>query len=126
MEAAIMAAKQSFGNFLKAFVHRAKNQRSFLIKACFIEGNQNEHIWLADLKLSSKLIRGVVANEPMSPGMKFMQEVEFTPPQITDWMYVEDGYLVGGYTTKLIRQRMTPEGRRAFDARAPYKFREEA
>ena len=53
-----------------------------------------------------------------------MHRVEFDPAQITDWMYIENGYLVGGYTTCLIRQRMTPEERQTYDFKAPYKFRE--
>ena len=116
MESAITTAKQSFGNFLKAFARPAKNQKSFLIKAAFIEGQQSEHIWLADLKLSTKGSSGTVANEPNLPGVKFMQSVEFHPSQITDWMYIEDGYLVGGFTTRVIRQRMNAEQREAMDA----------
>ena len=123
MEAAIAAAKQSIGQFLKAFVRPAKNQKSFLVKAAFIEGQQQEHIWLADLDFKSKPPRGVVGNEPALPGIKFMQVVEFHPSQITDWMYIEDGYLVGGYTTRVIRKLMSPEERIAYDERAPYKFR---
>jgi uncharacterized protein YegJ (DUF2314 family) len=125
MEAAIIAAKQSLGIFLKAFARPTKNQRGFLIKFAYIAGGQNEHIWLADLKLTGKPLRGVVANEPISPGIKFMQPVDFEPAQITDWMFIEDGYLVGGYTTRLIRERMTPDARRTLDASAPYKFRED-
>ena len=125
MEAAIVSAKQSFGNFLKAFVRPSPQQRSFLVKIAYIAGGQNEHIWLADLRLSPKPLRGVVANEPVSQGIKFKQLLEFEPAQITDWMYVEDGYLVGGYTTRLIRDRLSPEARKAMDANAPFKIREE-
>jgi uncharacterized protein YegJ (DUF2314 family) len=52
-----------------------------------------------------------------------MQRVDFEPSYISDWMYIEDGYLVGGYTTRVIRDRMTPKERTAYDAQAPYKFR---
>ncbi|MEI9865469.1 MAG: DUF2314 domain-containing protein [Limisphaerales bacterium] len=79
---------------------------------------------MADLTFSGQTPCGVVANEPAIPNLKFMQKVEFHPSQITDWMYIEDGYLVGGFTTKLIRERMHSSKRRAFDASTPYKFRE--
>jgi uncharacterized protein YegJ (DUF2314 family) len=91
-----------------------------------IEGDQLEHIWLADLDFSGERPRGVVANEPRLPSLKFMQVVEFEPAQITDWMYIEDGYLVGGYTTRVIHDRMTPEERKSHNATAPYKFRDVA
>jgi uncharacterized protein YegJ (DUF2314 family) len=126
MQAAIMTAKNSLGQFLQAFMRPSKDQQAFLIKAVFVEGEQAEHIWLADLSFTGGIPRGVVANEPALPGMRFKQSVEIEPSQITDWMYVEDGYLVGGYTTRLIRQRMSPDERRDFDANAPFKIREVA
>jgi len=121
MEGAINAARETLGDFLRAFVRPTKNQKSFLLKVKFFE---KEHIWMADLDLSSKPSIGTVANEPNAPELKFMQRAEFDPSQITDWMYVEDGYLVGGYTTQLIRSRKSPEEREYYDANAPYKFRE--
>ena len=51
-----------------------------------------------------------------------MQKVDFHPSQITDWMYIDKGRLVGGYTTRLIRARMTPAERAALDKASPYKF----
>ena len=124
MEAAITNAKETFGEFLKAFFRPTEKQESFLVKVVFIEGEQSEHIWIADLAFSGQTPRGVIANEPAIPNLKFMQKVEFHPSQITDWMYIEDGYLVGGFTTKIIRERMNPSERNAFDTSAPYKFRE--
>jgi uncharacterized protein YegJ (DUF2314 family) len=123
MEAAINAARETLGEFLQAFIRPAKNQRSFLLKVKFFE---KEHIWMADLDLSSKPSQGTVANEPTVPELKFMQRATFDPFQITDWMYVEDGYLVGGYTTRLIRSRMNSDEREAYDANAPYKFRDQS
>jgi uncharacterized protein YegJ (DUF2314 family) len=126
MEAAIANAKETFGLFLKAFFSPTEKQKSFLVKVVFVEKEQSEHIWIADLAFSAQTPCGVVANEPAMPNLKFMQKVEFHPSQITDWMYIEDGYLIGGYTTKLIRKRMSLSERKTFDASLPYKFREAA
>ena len=123
MEAAIQEAKASFEKFITAFCRPTAQQKSFLVKVVFDEGERREHIWLADLDFFGKKPNGVIGNEPNLPGLKFMQRVEFEPSYISDWMYVEDGYLVGGYTTRVIRDRMTPDERRELDAQAPYKFR---
>jgi len=123
MDAAIREAKMSFKTFLAAFFHPTDRQKSFLVKVVFDAGEQREHIWLADLDFQGEKPSGVIANEPNLPNLKFMQRVEFEPSYISDWMYIEDGYLVGGYTTKVIRDRMTVEARRNHDAQAPYKFR---
>jgi len=123
MEAAILEAKANFKQFIEAFCNPTERQRSFLVKVVFDEGEKREHIWLADLDFISGKPSGVVANEPKLPSLRFMERVEFEPSHISDWMYVDDGYLVGGYTTRVIRERMTPEARKAYDAEAPYKFR---
>lgn len=122
MEAAIGEAKASFRQFIEAYCCPSEQQTSFLVKVVFDEGEQREHIWLADLDFSGKAPSGVVANEPNLPSLKFMQRVEFDPSYVSDWMFIEDGYLVGGYTTRLIRERMTPAERQRFDAQAPYKL----
>ena len=120
MEAAITAAKESFRQFLDAFLEPAPGQMSFLVKVAFIKGEEVEHIWVADLNFNRKTPRGVIANEPALRGFRFKQHVKFSPSQITDWMYIENGRLVGGYTIRLLRDRMSPEERKAFDDAAPY------
>jgi uncharacterized protein YegJ (DUF2314 family) len=122
MEAAIGQAKARFGQFIAVFCNPTQKQKSFLVKVVFIEAEEYEHIWMADLDFNGQKPSGVIANEPNLPRLKFMQRVEFEPSYISDWMYIEDGYLVGGYTTRVIRGRMTPEERQEFDAQCPYKF----
>jgi uncharacterized protein YegJ (DUF2314 family) len=120
MEAAIDAAKHSFREFLAAFLEPKAGQEAFLLKVVFLEDDQVEHIWVADLEIDGVGFRGVIANEPTLPSLRFKQEVEFEPSRITDWMFIDHGRLVGGYTTRLIRERMNPEDRAAHDASAPY------
>jgi uncharacterized protein YegJ (DUF2314 family) len=123
MEVAIHKAKASFDEFIEAFYHPTEQQKSFLVKVVFDEGEQREHIWLADLDFGGKKPTGVVANAPNLPTLKFMQRIEFDPSYISDWMYIDEGYLVGGFTTRVIRDRMTPKERKDHDTQAPYKFR---
>lgn len=92
------------------------------MKVAFTENDDVEHIWLADLDFAGSRPSGVVANEPRIKSLKFMQVTEFSVQQVTDWMYVDHGVLVGGYTTRLLRKRIPLEERKAYDARAPYKF----
>ena len=122
MVSAINKARSEFGRFLAAFTHPAEGQQSFLVKVAFTEGDQVEHIWLADLDLSAAKPTGVIGNEPEIKRLHFKQRVEFDPKYISDWMYVDHGKLVGGYTTRLLRQRMSPEERKQFDASVPYAF----
>jgi len=67
---------------------------------------------------------GRVGNTPKLPDLLHGQIVEFTPEMITDWMFVEDGYLVGNYTLRVILSTVSPEERAAIVATMPFKIRD--
>lgn len=108
MLSAINKARQSVRQFLEAYFAPKPNQRSFLLKVNFEDQGQAEHIWLADLDLHSSPPTGVVANEPVNRGLRFMQRVTFDFKFITDWMYYEDDCLVGGFTTRVLQRSARP------------------
>jgi uncharacterized protein YegJ (DUF2314 family) len=124
MRNAIHHARQTLRDFFEAFNQPKSNQRSFLLKVRFESEGKNEHIWVADIDASISPIEGTIANEPELPGLTFMQRASFHPTQITDWMYIEDGYLVGGFTTMAIRAGLSHADRVEYDANAPFKFRD--
>ena len=123
MNFAISAARASLTNFLAAFRNPQTNQQYFLVKSKFIAGGGFEHIWVADLTYDGREFHGVIANEPeRSSGLHFKQAVEVQMGQISDWMFVQDGKLVGGYTSRVLRKRMTAQQRRELDANLPYRY----
>lgn len=123
MAEAIGVAKDTISEFLDALSQPKARQTAFMLKVVFDHGDQLEHVWVADVEiLSARTLCGVIAVEPRLPNLRFKQRVDFEPARITDWMFVDNGLLVGGYTTRLIRQRMTSEERAAFDASVPYRF----
>ncbi len=122
MEEAIVRAKSTLKIFFDAFCNPTAEQTGFLLKVYFEDDQCSEHIWLADLEFTGPLPSGVIANEPSLSGLSFMQRIAFDPSQISDWMFVDSGRLVGGFTTRVIRDRMTPEERAELDAASPYKF----
>jgi uncharacterized protein YegJ (DUF2314 family) len=40
--------------------------------------------------------------------------------EISDWMYVENKKLIGGYTIRVLRDNMPPEERREFERSVPF------
>ena len=108
MLSAINNARQSVKQFLEAFFSPKANQRSFLLKVGFEDEGQTEHIWLADLDLTSSPPTGVVANETRTQRLSYMQRVPFDFKLITDWMYYEDNCLVGGFTTRVLQRSARP------------------
>jgi uncharacterized protein YegJ (DUF2314 family) len=123
MDFAIDEARRTLRMFFDAYSDPKPNQTGFSLKVMFESNDDVEHIWMADIDASAEPLAGTVANETDFPGLSFMQRVTFEPAQITDWMYIEDGYLIGGYTTQVIRAELSPTERAEFDADAPYKFR---
>ena len=123
MNTAISAAQASMTNFMTVFRAPQTNQQYFLIKGKFTAGDVVEHIWVADLRYDGSVFHGVIANEPESiPSLRFKQPVEIQLAQISDWMFVQDGKLVGGYTSRVLRKRMTAQQRRELDAQLPYRY----
>lgn len=122
MLAAIQQARDSFKIFLDAFLTPKPKQSAFLVKIAFVKGSDVEHIWLADLELGGAKPTGVIANPPVRKDLKFRQRVEIDFTYLSDWMYVEDGKLVGGFTTRLLRNRMSPEEKKQADADSPYRI----
>jgi uncharacterized protein YegJ (DUF2314 family) len=102
---AIDQARRSVESFIQAFLNPKPNQKNFLLKVVFEYQDKNEHIWLADLDLTTSPPTGVVANESQIPGLIYMNRIDFSVNDITDWMYLEDGFLVGAFTTRLLQTR---------------------
>ena len=122
MDAAIEAARQDFGDFVRVFREPGEQQHTFQLKVAFVDDDEVEQVWVADLERTDTGFSGVLASEPLLPSLQYKQPVEFERNRITDWMFIDHGRLVGGYTTRLIRQRMSPEERASFDATAGYSF----
>ncbi len=123
MNAAMAKAQTTLTSFIAVLSFPQTNQQYFLIKGKFTAGDMVEHIWVADVTFDGKMFRGVLANDPESiPSLSFKQPVEVQPAQVSDWMFVQDGRLVGGYTSRILRNRMTEEERRQLDAKIPYRY----
>ncbi len=121
MATAIREAKNSIGLFFDALDNPSKEQESFLVKIAFDVGDSYEHIWLADPDFSGKKPMGVVANKPKTNLLRFKQLIEFDSMYISDWMYIDAGLVVGAFTTRILRDRMTHEEREAFDETTSFK-----
>jgi uncharacterized protein YegJ (DUF2314 family) len=124
MNAAIAEARRTLPSFFAALSKQGWRRTGFCLKVRFESGGENEHIWLADIDASKTPMLGTVGNEPYLRGFAFMQRVAFEIGNVTDWMYVDRGYLVGGYTTRLIRSRLSPAERAGMDAQLPFKIRD--
>jgi uncharacterized protein YegJ (DUF2314 family) len=55
------------------------------------------------------------------PNLKLDEPVSFSPSELSDWMYLEDGKIVGGYTIRVLRNHMPAAEAVDFDRHLQFK-----
>ena len=124
MAAAIAEARATADQFLRALATPAPNQTDFCVKRAYAttNGSGREHLWISNVRYDGALLHGTIDNEPIDvPNVKVDERVSFPPAELSDWMYLEDGKIVGGYTVRVVRKHLSPEERTEFDKRMPFK-----
>ena len=90
-----------------------------------------QRIWLAAAlvlmlvpgctKAPAAVFSGKISNDPEKvTTVTVGQAVSARPATISDWMYVDHGKLVGGYTLRVLRDRFSSD-RAEFDRSIPFK-----
>ena len=122
MDQATRHARRRVDKFIAALQHPAPGQRDFQVKKLFIKDGKGEHIWLADVKFVGNRFVGVVDNRPANiPGLKVGAKASVNPDEISDWSYVDNGRLVGGYTIRVLYSELTPQERADFEKQAGFQ-----
>ncbi|HMF17490.1 MAG TPA: DUF2314 domain-containing protein [Gemmataceae bacterium] len=121
MNAAIDKARATVKTFIDALQSPKPGQQGFSVKVVFTDGDNDEHMWLLPVRYDGKKFRGTVNNAPQTvKNIKMGQRVTVEPSKISDWMFVENGKLVGGHTVRVLRDAMTPADRAEFDKTAEF------
>ena len=122
LERAVRHARRTVGQFITALRTPPPNSRDFLVKKLFVaKDGTAEHIWLADVKFNGNRFVGVVDNKPNKiSGLKIGDRQSVNPDEITDWSYVENGKLVGGYTIRVLYAEMSAEEKQQFEKQADF------
>lgn len=123
MDRAVETAQKTVKEFIAALRSPKGDQSRFAVKKPFVEGDKVEHIWLTAVSFDGRLFHGKVDNDPVDiKGARPGQEVTVAPNEISDWMYVHDGRLVGGYTIVAMCHHMSPAEKRQFELNAGCKI----
>jgi len=104
----------------RLFYGSAKGQKErdtvFEIKKGFIDGDKVEHLWIKRVTYDGKNFHGEIDNAPNEVSNVHLGEhVTVAPRDVTDWMFLKDGKLIGGYTTRVLYARLSPEDKAEFD-----------
>jgi len=125
MVAAIKTAKKTFDQFETAIKSENPDYKNFAIKKAFRSNEGDEFIWISPVLFSKEKNKyvGIVNSPPLhTKEVKQDEVVEIGKNEISDWMYFDRDILQGGYTIRLLRNRMSPEDRKRFDDESGYRF----
>jgi uncharacterized protein YegJ (DUF2314 family) len=110
METAIATARARLPYFWKALARPGPGEDHFSLKVPIVDGDKSEHFWLSGIVRRPDTITGTIDNDPASVlTVKLGQRYEFTEDQISDWMFVRNGKIVGNETIRPLLERMTRE-----------------
>lgn len=73
-----------------------------------------QDIWVDEVTYKDGLFHGSMGDDIPSLRLYLGDEVVVKAEDILDWMIVEGGKLIGGYTIRLAYQRMSPEEKENF------------
>lgn len=116
MNAAMRQARATLPEFEKRLKQPPATQQYISLKGRFEEDGNVEHMWLADVEITPRGYRGKLGNRPVYiQAIGEGSVVEVTRAQVSDWMAIDAGKVVGGYTVRVQRDRMSDEERAQFD-----------
>lgn len=114
---AIEKANLTLGYFENCLKEPKDEQETFSIKVKIVDGDASEHIWLTDPEFDNEgNLFGTIGNEPVDvKNVTYKQKIGVDRKLISDWMIIEDGRLIGGYTIRAIRDTIPDKDKREFD-----------
>lgn len=118
MDAAMAKARETWPEALAHFQKGGELSAKFPFAT---RSGGKEHIWINVQSVDGDVVRGILANDPLDiPDRKLGSKVECKLAELSDWLYLRDGAMVGGYTVKVLqqqaeRQREPAGGKKGFD-----------
>ena len=110
MNAAIAHARSTVAEFVERLENPKPTDEAFSVKKMVEDGDQVEHFWLTDISHTDGTFSGTIGNDPqVVRTVKFGQQVTVAASDITDWMYLDNGKMVGNFTLLVLLERMPKE-----------------
>jgi uncharacterized protein YegJ (DUF2314 family) len=123
MELAVAKAKETLWQFIDRIKQPSKTQEYQAIKVKRLQGEIEHYVWLDVTSVNGEVFEcdraeDVLASNESGAG----GSVYVTSKDIYDWMIVEGGLLVGGYSIRVMRSKMDPDQQAKLDKQLWYKL----
>ncbi len=117
MKWAIEKARLTVGYFRESLLNPKEDQYGFSLKVKLEDDYGIEHIWMNDLSVDDDgIFYGVIDGDPVTvKSVKAGSKIGIDIDHISDWIIIEEGRLIGGYTVRVYRESLPQNERGAFD-----------
>jgi uncharacterized protein YegJ (DUF2314 family) len=115
MNRAIAQARELLPEFWKIFEHPQHGEQDFALKVKITDKHGTEHFWAIDVERKDGKIRGTINNDPdIVKNVKLGQRLEIPEADISDWLFVREGKMVGNYTMRVLFKQMPDKEVKAY------------
>ena len=109
MVAAIAKARSTLPQFWQTFDHPGPDDSDFSLKVRITDKSGAEHFWVTHIERPGGLIFAVINNDAdIVKSVKLGDRIPVPEANISDWMYMHGGKIVGNYTLRAEFKLMPP------------------
>jgi uncharacterized protein YegJ (DUF2314 family) len=110
MNAAIAKARASLPDFWQIYEKPEHGESGFSLKVKITDKEQAEHFWVVDIERKDGKIFGTINNDPdIVKNVKLGDRITVNEPDISDWLYLRNGKIVGNYTLRALFKEMSKD-----------------
>ena len=125
LDAAIEQARASLDTFIQKLTTSHADRTFVAVKVRFYPPDSlPQDIWVDEVTYTDGSFRGSMGDDIPSLRLQLGEKITVKEEDILDWMIVENGKLIGGYTIRLAVQRMSPEEKERFLETLDYSIEE--
>ncbi len=107
MVAAIAKARETLPQFWQVFEKRDRGESKFSVKVRITDTRGTEHFWATDIERRDGKTMGTINNDPnIVRSVKLGDRIGIPEADITDWLYLRDGKMVGNHTLRPLFKQM--------------------
>jgi len=115
MEAAFQQARDSLDSFIQKIGSSHPDRTLVAVKVRFVlPDSSTQDLWVDRVTYKDGSFHGTMGDDIPSLKLGIDDKITINRNTIVDWMIVEDGKLIGGYTIRLAYKRMSPEQKERF------------
>jgi uncharacterized protein YegJ (DUF2314 family) len=111
MQKAMGRARAGLDDFLRKAGAPPPDTDQYSVKVRVSEGDNQEYLWVSNLKTQGDLWSGRIDNLPVARSVKKGQAYSFAKTEIVDWTYIDKSKkkVVGNFTTCALLTKEPPE-----------------